>query len=72
MIIDAHGNKYEQWTDGWAAGFKVTLANGATRFVYLNPSSEDSEGVAVVFLYEGPHGDPAKDGPIVHLVCEDN
>lgn len=59
--------KYEPWTDGTAVGFKFTSPGGAVGYVYLNPSSADSEGVANVFVYQGHYGDPAMDTAITHI-----
>lgn len=58
---------FEPWTDGHAVGFRVTRAlDGAVTYVYLNPSTDTwSDGAFSpdVFLYHGPHGNPAHDLP---------
>lgn len=53
---------YEPWTDGHAIGFKVTMADGLVRYVYLNPShNEDPAEDPCVFVYLGDHGEPDRD-----------
>ncbi len=62
-FTDAHGTIYEPWTDGYALGFRVTDSKARVSYVYLNPSSEDSEGKSNTFLYIGLTGDPGLDTP---------
>lgn len=64
---EANQMKYEPWTNGYAVGFKCTAASGNVSFVYLNPSSEDSEGSPNVFVYCGPNGDPVNDNPATYV-----
>lgn len=59
--------KYKPWTDGYAVGFECQVDGKTVNYVYLNPSSEDSEGEANVFIYIGPHGDPALDSPVIYV-----
>jgi len=59
---------YTPWTDGYAVGFKYQKATGETGYIYLNPSSEDSEGEPNVFLYHGPSGNPCNDSALTHVV----
>lgn len=66
-VTDAHGTRYEPWTDGWAVGFKVTAPSGVVSYVYLHPSSESDDGVSNVFLCHGPRGDAAHDGPLCYV-----
>lgn len=63
-FTDMHGAKYEPWSNGQAVGFKVTRCDGFVEYVYLNPSSEDSEGQSNVFFYQGQDADPATDAPV--------
>lgn len=42
---------YEPWTDGIAVGFKCTTPEGRVSYVYLNPSTHDSEGTPNIFVY---------------------
>lgn len=68
-FTDENGMQYEPWTNGYAVGFKCTRPDESVHYVYLNPSSEDSDGMSNVFLYEGPNGDPggADDVPVIYL-----
>jgi hypothetical protein len=59
--------KYTPWTDGYAVGFRCEAASGRIEYIYLNPSSEDSEGQPNVFLYQGAAGDPGIDGSITYF-----
>lgn len=58
---------YEAWTNGYAAGFKCIHNDGRVVYVLLNPSDDygtsmpDPDFGPDVFLYIGPHGDPARD-----------
>lgn len=67
-IRDAHGATYTPWTNGWAVGLACSRG-GRTDYLYLNPSSEDDEGVSTVFLYVGKDGDPAgpRDVPLTYV-----
>jgi hypothetical protein len=60
LTVDG-GVKLEPWTDGHAVGFRIERPNGDVEYIYLNPSTEDSEGKPTVFLYQGAGGDPAMD-----------
>lgn len=61
--------RYEPWTDGYAIGFRATRDDGSVEYLYLNPSNnDDGSDVPNVFVYSGPHGDPARDRPFVHFV----
>jgi hypothetical protein len=55
---------YKPWTNGVAVGFECTGADGSVGYVYLNPSTSDSDGLPNIFLYKGTHGDPAFDGVV--------
>lgn len=70
-MTDAHGTRYEPWFGNGMVGYKVTGASGKVRYVYLNPSDEDSAGKSNVFLYEGETGDPAQDSPQVFVLTGD-
>ncbi len=59
--------KYQPWTNGYASGLKCTGDNGKVTYIYLNPSSEDSEGVPNVFVYGGVYGDPALDQAMFYI-----
>jgi hypothetical protein len=59
--------KYESWRRGYAVGFRYRQPDGSYYYAYLNPSSDDSDGVPNVFLYAGTHGDPALDSPLIHV-----
>lgn len=41
-------------------GYEVTLPDGEVKYLYLNPSSEDSDGLSNVFVYydEGDYAHP--------------
>jgi hypothetical protein len=62
-ITTEEGYVYEPWTNGYAVGFKATHQDGRVEYIYLNPSSADDDGAAIVFLYVGPTGDPEGDAP---------
>lgn len=62
-IVTPEGT-YVPWTDGHAVGYRVTDDDGRDEFIYLNPSSDDSDGEPNVFVYRGPHGDPSQDQPL--------
>lgn len=55
---------YEPWTNGYAVGFKCTDVRGQVSYIYLNPSSSDSDDGPNVFLYQGTAGDPGVDSPV--------
>lgn len=63
VITTPQGVTYHPWTDGYAVGYRVEHGNGKTEFIYLNPSSDSDNGAPNVFVYIGPHGDPAHDPP---------
>jgi hypothetical protein len=65
-ITTEEGYVYEPWTSGYGVGYKVTHPDGRVEYIYLNPSSSDDNGDAIVFLYVGPNGDPATDSPSVY------
>lgn len=56
------GVTYEPWTNGFAVGFKCSREGQPDEYIYLNPSTDDTNGVPNVFVYQGTHGDPALDG----------
>ena len=60
--VKTPGATYTPWTDGYAVGFRCQHANGAVEYIYLNPSQEEEGTLPNVFIYQGPHGDPALDG----------
>ena len=60
-IIRTPSATYEPWTDGYAVGFKVSLADGTVQYIYLNPSIEEENDAPNVFLYQGPDGNPMAD-----------
>lgn len=64
--IETREATYEPWSDGRAIGFKATSPDGRVEYVYLNPSTEPDDGVPNVFLYAGPHGNPALDHTVVY------
>ena len=57
---------FEPWTSGPLSGLKCTGQDGRVSYLYFNPSDTDSEGQANAFVYQGEHGDPAKDHPLHH------
>lgn len=70
-VLDSGASvKYTHWTNGYAVGFKCVSSDGVVSFVYLNPSSDDSEGAPNVFVYQGPHGDPMLDSALTHIITE--
>lgn len=66
-VRDVHETTYIPWTDGYAIGFRCIRKGQKDVFVYINPSSEDDEGVSNVFVYAGLHGDPRDDQPITYF-----
>lgn len=64
---DAHGTTYEPWMDGEMVGYKITRADGSVRFLYFNPSDDDSDGKSNAFVYFGKTGDPAEDNTIIFV-----
>lgn len=54
-------------------GYRCDHVDGRREFIYFNPSDvTDGSDVSNVFVYQGPHFDPAADGTGVHfLVLED-
>lgn len=63
--------KYEPFSENGVMGFSHTSEAGLKTFIYLNPSSDDSEGVANVFVYHGHSGDPVNDRAITHVCFDD-
>lgn len=68
--VDTGLATWQPWTDGYAVGFKVTRhADGAVRYVYLNPSANDGDDLEdtepCVFLYE--EETPVGDGSVCFL-----
>lgn len=64
-----HGNvtaSYIPWTNGYAVGFRIVRQDKPDEYIYLNPSSEDDSGTPVVFVYQGPNGNPDTDMPQHH------
>lgn len=68
------GVTYEPWTDsargGAGIGFKCTHPNGDVEYIFLNPSLGSDDGVPTVFVYQGIHGDPGRDGAAHHYVID--
>jgi poly(3-hydroxybutyrate) depolymerase len=60
--------EYIPWTDGYAVGFECRQGGKTISYVYLNPSSSDSESAANVFLYHGPNGNPMMDAALTHVL----
>jgi hypothetical protein len=73
-MIVTRTTKYEPWARDGAVGCKVTrLSDGAVGYVYLNPSfDEDPETKPDVFVYTGPHGDPAQDSAWHYYAMDDD
>lgn len=61
---------YLPWTDGYAVGYSCENSNGDVTYIYLNASQDSDGGKPNVFVYEGPHGDPALDTPSHHYDIE--
>lgn len=57
---------YTPWTDGHAIGYKVESPGREAKFIYLNPSSDDTDDIPNVFVYLGTSGHPATDVPTGH------
>lgn len=58
---------WHPFNDNGLAGFECTRVDtGERTYVYLNPSSS-GEGAPDVFVYVGPHCDPALDTPMVFV-----
>jgi len=57
------GVVYHPWSNDetGAVGFRCVHPDGRTEYIYLQPSSGSDDGVATVFPYQGPHGEPHKD-----------
>jgi hypothetical protein len=47
-------------------GYRCQHPDGRETFIYFNPSDSSDDGTPNVFVYEGPHFDPAKDAPSHH------
>lgn len=67
-VVNTREANYVPWTDGYAVGYRVVFKDGSRQdqYIYLNPSSETDDGIPNVFVYIGPHGDPAMDSPAHH------
>jgi hypothetical protein len=65
-IVTPEGVTYTPWSDGYAVGFRCEREDGRVEYIYLNPSSETDDGQANVFVYQGEHGDPARDAVAHH------
>lgn len=50
-------------------GYEVVLPDGVVKYVYLNPSSDDTDGLSNVFVYfdEGNFENPEVYIPTFHL-----
>lgn len=51
-------------------GYRCQHRDGRETFVYFNPSDHTDNDVPNVFVYEGPHFDPARDTPANHYVID--
>lgn len=71
-VTDREGATFEPWTDTFALGFKITLASGLVRYVYLNPSSDSDDGTTNVFLYMGTSDRVDEGDPITYLDISDH
>lgn len=59
---------YSPWLLGYdQVGLCCTDQDGKEIFIYLNPSSDDSDGGPNVFVYRGPHGNPILDEAVMHI-----
>jgi hypothetical protein len=65
-IETPEGVTYSPWTDGHAVGYRCAHADGRVEYIYLNASGETDDGQPNVFVYQGEHGDPARDAPTHH------
>lgn|GEM_PF-7077636 len=65
---------YEPFVIDGRVGYRCQTYNaGDTRetYLYLNPSTDDSDGMPNVFVYEGEENDPADDRPVTYIALED-
>lgn len=67
-LSDQNGLTYEPWALGPMIGYRVWHPDGQVRYLYFNPSDDDSEGESNVFVYYGPEGDPSADTALHHYV----
>jgi hypothetical protein len=68
------GVYYEPFVKDGRVGYRVASNRpgiGLETFIYLIPAVSDSEGVPVVFVYQGGDNDPAIDQPDCHIVVRD-
>jgi hypothetical protein len=66
--IDAEdGVRYSPFTNGAGIGVRADHPDGRTEYVYLVPSTGDSEGQPNVFVYSGTAGDPNEDGTVCYV-----
>ena len=70
-VITPEGVTFHPWQRESAVGFRIEYPSGNVSYIYLNPSSDDSEGLANVFVYLGTEGDPAIDQPLHWYGLED-
>lgn len=66
-VKTATGLVYEPWALGEMIGFRVWHPSGAVEYIYLNPSSDSSDDVDNVVVYQGAEGDPSVDKPLAHF-----
>jgi len=65
---------YEPFVIDGRVGYRCQTYNaGDTRetCIYLNPSTDDSDGIPNVFVYTGEENDPADDSPVTYIALED-
>lgn len=65
---------YEPFCQDGRVGYRCQTNNmGDCRetFVYLNPSTDDSDGTPNIFVYEGGDNDPAIDQAHSHIALHD-
>jgi hypothetical protein len=51
-------------------GYSVQRDYGPITYVYLNPSSTESDPTPNVFVYEGVHNDPGQDEPVCFVTAD--